>query len=429
MRLTNHSLNPLSRSAIVLISLLFAANTYGQEDGFQYVDGELPKDYTDTGQNYDLVDDAPQFDLPDDLLRADQVLAIDLGFDHTCALLAGGKIRCWGENNAGQLGDGTATDSPVPVYVADISDAVAVSAGYYHSCAVHRNGQVSCWGSNLKGALGLPEDMQWAIAPAVVPGVEDAVDVTTGSDHTCALLADGRVKCWGDNEHGQLGNGTTSASFTPVDVPDIRLGTMISSSHEHTCVGEALGGVARHVSVKCWGRNNEGQAGDPALGDILSPNRIAVTTGITDISAGINHTCYNSSWVPHCLGYNASGQLGVGHTASPLNTPVYGYTDVTHIAAGRFHTCGRTTDGFIRCWGGNRSGELGLGSFRSGPTTWMPHYPVYGLWGNAVDVEVGLQHSCAILTDRSVVCWGTNGSGELGDGSTTSSNKPVAVAL
>jgi alpha-tubulin suppressor-like RCC1 family protein len=412
-----------------VLSLLFTVNAMGQEDDFQMIDPSLNQEDYDYIQEYDFSDDLPEPEVIREILQANAVVDIDLGIDHTCALMASGKIQCWGDNLTGQLGDGTATDSNRPVTVSGISDAIGVSAGYHHSCAVLRNGRVTCWGSNTKGALGLPLATQWAATPTTVPGVEDAIDVAAGMSHTCALLSNGRVMCWGDNEHGQLGNGGTAPSPTPLAVNSIRFATMLSSSGEHTCVGEDLGTAAGHVEVKCWGRNTDGQAGNPATGDILWPNRVAIEPGIIDISAGINHTCYVGPWVPRCFGNNAFGQIGVGHTVTPLNSPVYGYTDVTNIAAGRFHTCGRTRDGFVRCWGSNLYGELGLGNYRSDAGTWSPYYPVFGVWGNALDMESGLSHSCALLTDRSVVCWGLNGNGQLGDGSNIKSNKPVAVVF
>src|SRR2546427_4662560 len=141
---------------------------------------------------------------------ADSATAVDMGAFHSCALLQDGAVRCWGNNNSGQLGDGTTVDSPTPVAVTGMTGASAVSGGGFHTCASFPDGTLQCWGRNNAGQLGDPATIQrMATTPVPVTGITTAVAVAAGAFHTCALLGDGTVRCWGQNDYGQLGNGTS----------------------------------------------------------------------------------------------------------------------------------------------------------------------------------------------------------------------------
>src|SRR5207253_335143 len=143
------------------------------------------------------------------------------------ALLPNGTVWCWGRNDEGQLGDGTTLGRPAPVQVAGITGALAVSGGYHHTCALLSDGTVQCWGRNLEGQLGDGTTTSSA-TPVRVGGVTGAVAVSAGILHTCALLSNGTVKCWGavgpNNDFGQLGNGATTGSSTPVTVAGTGVG-------------------------------------------------------------------------------------------------------------------------------------------------------------------------------------------------------------
>ena len=147
------------------------------------------------------------------------VIAVTAGEDHTCALLSGGTVDCWGNNLFGQLGDGTFADSPTPVAVSGLSGAIAVTAGGDHTCALLTGGTIDCWGSDFYGQLGDGQVQTFSPTPVAVTGLSGgAIAVTAGDTFSCALITGGAVECWGQNSSGQLGNGTTTDSSTPVGV-------------------------------------------------------------------------------------------------------------------------------------------------------------------------------------------------------------------
>jgi len=405
--------------------------------------------------------------------------AISAGYRHSCAVLSSGKVACWGNNHFGQLGNGKTANSRKPVMVSGLKKAVAVSAGNDTSCAVLSNHTVKCWGRADGGSLGDGASshdhkdkggIDFKPTPVTVKSVSNAGSVSVGSGFGCARLSNNQIKCWGENSSGQLGNGSTADSLTPVVVSGISAATAVSaSSQSHACalvsggkvkcwgrndLGQ-LGGGAQNFSatpvaaavtgaaavaagdahncallsdgtVKCWGDNSAGQLGNGTTATSASPVSVGGVTGASVVAAGSSHSCAVASAVTYCWGGNSDGQLGDGTTVSSSNPVAVVGLSVTAkgIAAGSKHSCALLTDGTVQCWGGNSDGQLGNGSTTGSPAP----VAVGGLTTTAKAISTGAAHSCALLTDGTVQCWGDNSTGQLGNGSTTDSSSAAPVS-
>ena len=348
--------------------------------------------------------------------------AVSAGGRHTCALAAGGEL-CWGRNTYGQLGDGTEIDRLLPVNVTGLlSQPIGISAGPYHSCALLVGGGVDCWGANWYGQLGDNTTTNRQL-PTPVIGFESngAAQVVTGGRHSCALTTAGGVKCWGANGSGQLGDGTVSDHLAPVGVFQMsRRMLAVSAGNYHTCALTNLGGV------KCWGDNQYGQLGNSSMQGSLIPVDVPdLTSGVIEISAGNFHTCARTtSGGLKCWGANSDGQLGNGTIVdSPTPTDVIGLTSgVITMSSGYEHTCAIANDGVVLCWGRNTFGQLGNGMYDEDQTP-VP-VGVVGITGSASQVSAGNYHTCAIVAGD-VLCWGRNTYGQLGNGEVGHSPTPV----
>ncbi|MBN1438850.1 MAG: hypothetical protein JW929_05500, partial [Anaerolineales bacterium] len=261
------------------------------------------------------------------------IIALAAGGEHTCALIGDaefgdGYIQCWGKNDFGQLGDDTTTDSnrPVDLYWGG-GDGIfrGVTAGWGHSCGFgdfldEPVGGVYCWGYNKNGELGDGTDSNSPVNEYQVRvwGLHGVVAMAAGDDHTCALLGNGSVKCWGLNDSGQLGDGTTNSSNTPVEVKYLTGGVVsITAGWGHTCALIQDGGV------RCWGDNQYGQLGDGTSVPYRAERGIVagLPNDIVAIAAGGGHTCaLRSSSQVLCWGNNQYGELGDG-TSSNRNLP------------------------------------------------------------------------------------------------------------
>lgn len=218
---------------------------------------------------------------------------IGTGARFTCAVVGGGGVRCWGRNLDGQLGNGTTSMSTTPVVVAGIDDAVAVAVGWSHACALHADGRVSCWGANTNGQIGTdPALMSRSTIPREVGGLTDVVQVTAGNQHTCARLENGSARCWGKNTDLQLGHGSGAGSHVPAFVTtgsftqlaDVQ---QIAAGGYHTCARLGDG------TVRCWGRNDDGQVGNGTKGGDVTTATVALAAGesAASISTGFAHSC------------------------------------------------------------------------------------------------------------------------------------------
>ncbi len=352
--------------------------------------------------------------------------AVAAGGSHTCALTASGQAKCWGANTFGELGNGAAgglaTPNPTPLGVAGLTAGVeAIAAGANHTCALTGAPKVVCWGSNQYGQLGGgARSTQQAHAPAAVLGLGKALAIAAGDGHTCAVTAAARVRCWGLNGNGQLGDGTTVARRAPVAVRGLAGIRAIDAGGLHTCALSNAG------AVYCWGFNQFGQLGDGTTIERRTPIRVSgLPSSIRQIATGGLHTCaLTRAGTVECWGWNKTGQLGNGSTRTRrLPVAVRGLRNVRAIAAGDSYTCALTSAGTVVCWGWNANGQLGDGTTRTRPTP----VPVTGLRG-VTAIAAAASHTCALTTSGRVECWGSNSYGQLGDGTNHDRRRPVDVS-
>jgi len=342
---------------------------------------------------------------------------VSAGSYHTCAVVSGGTVQCWGGH-----GYGSKTESNVPVTMPELTGVTAISAGGGHTCVLLHGGTVQCWGGNEEGELGdgsaITCTSTSSSIPVTVKGLTGVTAISAGSGHTCALLNSGSIQCWGGNKEGQLGDGTSSSSSLPVAVKGLTNVTAISTGNAHTCALLSSG------AVQCWGRNTNGQLGNGSHIGSSVPVPVPGLTGISAISAGGEHTCaLLSSGTVQCWGWNIFGLLGSGVTAKSSSIPVAvaGLTGVTAISLGGSHFCALINDGTARCWGRSADGELG------GADSGRDDLVTVANLSNMTAISAGHKYTCALRSDGSIWCWGNNWFGQLGNGTKFGSRAPVAV--
>ncbi|MCE3003786.1 MAG: hypothetical protein LW860_13965 [Xanthomonadaceae bacterium] len=352
------------------------------------------------------------------------VLAVSAGGEHSCAVLTTGRVRCWGSNDFGQLGTGT-TSAPrlLPTNVAGLSSGVShITAGSSHSCAIRGAGELLCWGINFYGAIG-DGSTSPRYFPVSITGLPGPVSVVVaGGGHTCATVTPGGMHCWGYNADGALGDGTNISRNAPVPVLGFGAGaSTLALGWSFTCGSRPDG------SLECWGRNEFGQLGIGSVAAQGDP-RMSVPTAepVTAISAGHAHACaVTVSGDVHCWGWHDADQVGWGRSASrTVPTEIDPRVRATTFTvSSEHHTCAQPVDGVMHCWGANRSGQLGDGTTTTRP---LPT-PVVGLPSLAIAGSAGTGHTCALSGSGRVDCWGDNYYGQLGDGTRESRTTPAAV--
>lgn len=429
------------------------------------------------------------------------VRAVGTGVRHTCALLLDGTVQCWGDNTARQLGEGVGgSESLVPVAVVGISGATGLAtkgagacvlvdskvvcwgshAGIHtlvwddgtdvtnvtslassasdSQCGVRSSGTVFCWGSGvppLGGTYEVPglsnvvavdnsHDLRcavlgngtvkcwgrdpldpmrtWQWPTAAVDGITDAVSVAVGFAHYCVLKLDTTVVCWGRNGSGQLGDGTLVDRAAPAPVPGLTGVVALSATTEHTCA------LLSTQAVRCWGLNDTGQAGSG--GTVHSPSSIG--PGVS-VSAGGAHACaVRADTTVACWGDNMSLQLGTTATVAPPGSParsalpitVVGLTGVKAVAAGSQHTCALMANRTVKCWGARAVGQTGQIS----PLPSAVPSAVSGISTAIAIASGGTDYTCALLADRTVKCWGSNSLGQFLPGGPAAVATPTTVA-
>ncbi len=305
------------------------------------------------------------------------VSAVSAGRLHTCAIKSG-ALYCWGFNSGYQLGDGTATNSTFARAVFDMGSGVqAVSAGYDHTCAI-KNGALYCWGTNNMAQVGHNNGANQQV-PLLVPNFTTGVTaVAAGYQHTCAIK-NGGLYCWGLNSQGQLalGNTTNDPNRNPANpavtiapITGFETGVLAVSATSHTtCASKGAG------ALYCWGYNASGQLGLGNATNTSAPNLInGFDLGVSHFSSAVSHTCAIKTTGLHCWGYNGNGQLGnntavssTAPAATPVSVTLNAGESFVHVVSGghgdtvnrQSHTCGRTNQNRVFCWGYNGFGEVG----------------------------------------------------------------------
>jgi len=343
----------------------------------------------------------------------------------TCALLDSSGMKCWGSNANSVLGDGTGTQRNAPVNVSGLTSGVtAIGTGPQHACAVLNTGAVKCWGWNGNGRLGNGSTSGGSSTPVdVVSLAARAIAVDAGQFFSCALLITGQVQCWGQSYYGQLGGSNNSSTDygTPQTVSNISNAVAISTGYTHACALLSTG------AVQCWGLNTDGQIGiGSTSGQSNAPAGVSgLTSGVAAISTGAYHSCaVLSTGSVKCWGQNANGQLG-DNTTTTRGSPVdvSNITNAVAVSAGASHTCALLSTGAVQCWGLNADGQIGDGS----TSTRLIPTAVSGLTSGVRAIGTGADHSCAVLSTGAARCWGTNTYGQLGTNNTTQYKTPEPV--
>ena len=385
------------------------------------------------------------------ITRYRQATAVAAGGHLTCAITSDNGVRCWGYDMDGALGDNfkSGGSSGVPVDVCadascltNLSGVTAVAAGYDHACALTTAQGVKCWGINDVGELGASTTGNCYGHPCSTTPVDVCADsscltalsgvtaISVGSDHTCALLSSGGVKCWGSDNYGKLGTGVAvpgGYSTTPVDVvADASLAPLtavvaLSAGGLHTCAVTTAG------LAKCWGYNGSGQLGNNSTTNSNIPVNVYNYGGSSKfqaISAGLLHTCAIYSYGGDmCWGDNQYGEIGDGSTTNRLIPTNSLEITAAVIVAGQNFTCDLDPFYGLECWGWNFEGELGDGN-TLGSTTPMHVISLDPLQINTISASVdnGFPeggHTCALTNSGWIYCWGDDSEGELGNGAIT----------
>jgi alpha-tubulin suppressor-like RCC1 family protein len=347
------------------------------------------------------------------------VVDIAVGGETSCAVTSAGAIWCWGDDSYGALGDGnTAGLSQLPVQVVNLpSTAVHVVVGGHHTCALLGGGLVACWGDDEQGQLGDGQRLPRGTPVKPLDLASGATHIAAGGSHTCAVSAGGGLFCWGDNTYGQLGNSMTpSSSSTPVAVSGLAGSvTDVAAGGGFTCA-LLVGGT-----VQCWGQGANGQTGGTATSSPV-PATVPLTAAAISLAAGAKHACaVTMAGDVLCWGDDEANQLGSGHASShpqAMLVPVVKGAKV--VSAGGDETCALDAAGAVTCWGADPVGDTAMGP--AGPAV------VPSLSAGVAGIGAVAGHACAFTTAGAPKCWGANASGELGDGSMVASWAPIDVS-
>lgn len=362
-------------------------------------------------------------------IRFSQVSA---GGSHSVAIGLDGNTYAWGWNQFGQVGDGTTTDRVSPTEVSTPEGAIftSVSAGQNHSLAIASNGKTYAWGLNDRGQLGdgSQDDRSTPVEVATPPGVT-FISVSAGSQgHSLAIGSDGKAYSWGSNQQGQLGDGTSTDRWAPVEIDSPQGVSFVSvaAGYQHSL---ALGSDGKAYG---WGNNISGQLGDGTTDSRTAPVEVASPGGIvfTTVSAGYGSSlAIGSNGEAYSWGSNSFGQLGdetqVNRTL-PVAVSMPDAVSVADVSAGSNHSLAVSDDGLVYAWGYNSNGELGDMTNSSRP---LPLETAIPSGETVLSVSGGFSHSIALDANGVAFAWGANFRGKLGDGTTDSRLSAVQVKV
>mmetsp|Transcript_5390 Transcript_5390/g.12721 ORF Transcript_5390/g.12721 Transcript_5390/m.12721 type:complete len:603 (+) Transcript_5390:126-1934(+) len=379
------------------------------------------------------------------------ISSLAAGWRTTCGVF-NDQLQCFGWNQYGQIGVGPDGNQflPVPIEVSagtstDLQEFDVLSLGVVHTCATTKQTKdLYCWGSNDSVDLLLKRPVSYFTPQHISLGGQgvfqdsdtQVLQIASGRSHNCAVVSypydfqKERFICWGSNEFGQLGIGSTDEFETPVEVGSAidnldLLPQQISAGYSHQCAIQAADN-----SLWCWGLNLNGQIGVGTNTNVLTPTKISQLGAVSTVAAGSYHTCVitmlseaafdarededgRKEGNVYCFGYNSFGQLGIGNLEDqqfPQKVDLGGLAK--EIKAGRDHTCALMEDETVKCWGSNFSGQLGVGNSRDLSTTPVTVSNLRGV----EKLALGREHTCASKSDQTLWCWGTNLHGQLGLG-------------
>lgn len=378
------------------------------------------------GMIAESVNEIPNNDLDEDCNGRDAlIIQVSAGKDHALALDDDGKVWAWGNNSYGQLGDGTYTEQFAPVLVQGVWDVAALAAGGQFSVAAKRDGSVWAWGDNPSLVLG-SDTIEYTPIPIQVSGIGDVIALSAGWEHTMALTQDGRVWVWGDNGYGQLGNGDGQHTSMAIPAP-----VEISNKVQRIAAGDFSSfALDENNALWVWGNNADGQLGIPPSQSQIAgiPKLITSISSVISIASGSNHTVAVTEdgrvWT---WGDNGSGQLGTGYFGAGTWSvePLSGVTKAVLASAGTEFSAVSLEDGTVMAFGRNKNGQLGDGSTVniSSPVEVQEIH-------NATQLSLGFNFSLALTETQTTLAWGYNPNGQAGRGfSSETPHSPSGVQL
>ena len=339
------------------------------------------------------------------------------------AIKKNGELYGWGDNNGGQLGDGTTTNRTTPTRIGTESDWSTVAAGVFHTLAIKTNGELYAWGSNVEGQLGDGTKTS-SSTPKRIGTSSNWRYIAAGEQHSLAINASGQLYAWGDNQYGQLGDGTNIDRSTPQRIGNAANWTSISTKANHTLA------LNSSNEIYAWGLNSYGRLGDGTRINKNKPARVGTASNWVNVSAGGSHsTAVNSLGEIYTWGYNSAGQLGDNSTAT-RTSPVKIYETMNNsgikwksVSAGMDHTLAVNENNELFAWGYGASGQVGPGNI-SFVNKIVRKIGTSTNWSTVIG---GGFSSMALNSNNELYAWGRNRDGQLGDGTTANRSAPFKI--